>query len=447
MDTMLLALLAAQRWRQTGQWYHLAWCVLWVFLAPGWFASGVLAGPFCMVYLLPGAGGRTTSLLRRAASAAVPLLGTAAFLAVSLPFTFEHIQHAQHFQGRTAVGMFDLLGGLELTGRTLVDNLLLGVNAFGHSCPRVLVPFILAGLTVAGWCWWKQGVRAGGSSRLLLLGVALLILSYWVTYSFRTAWPYEEMMVRWTRYNLFPFLGLILFVCGGLPGRQGSLFRLQPSGGLSGKQTRGLVFLTGLLFFLQFPLGLLGHLRQDPDVSRQMASLQRIEDAEQDCRRYGIAGTTARQALGMMDIPYSGEPAQINGWDLLRGSACPRGWSVAEARKLLTGGRETDMRENPLGASFNPADRGYFLTLTWKPAALRALTRSAASKSPVTVNVSIFGLASSLLVPSTFFTVSLIALQQLPQQLWTPVSVRVLTLPLVAPLSSLIASFALPVSP
>src|SRR5262249_8591198 len=89
----------------------------------------------------------------------------------------------------------------------------------------------------------------------------------------------------------------------------------------------------------------------------------------------------------------------------------------------------------------------YFLTFTWKPAALRAWTKAAASKSPVTVKVSDFGLAASLSTPSTFLIVSLIPLQQLPQQLWMPVRVRLLTLPLATPLSSFIARLLLLVVP
>ena len=53
MDTLLLALLAAQSYRRTGRPLHLGLCVLWCALPPCWFASGVLAGPLCCLYLLP----------------------------------------------------------------------------------------------------------------------------------------------------------------------------------------------------------------------------------------------------------------------------------------------------------------------------------------------------------------------------------------------------------
>ncbi|MGH7226154.1 MAG: hypothetical protein ACRELF_23310, partial [Gemmataceae bacterium] len=53
LDTLLLGLLAAQRWRQTGRGLYLDLTVLACLLAPGWFALGILAGPLCCLYLLP----------------------------------------------------------------------------------------------------------------------------------------------------------------------------------------------------------------------------------------------------------------------------------------------------------------------------------------------------------------------------------------------------------
>src|SRR5205807_1011957 len=49
---VLLGLLAAQSWRRTGRGLHLDLAVLWCLAAPAWFASGVLAGPLCCLYLL-----------------------------------------------------------------------------------------------------------------------------------------------------------------------------------------------------------------------------------------------------------------------------------------------------------------------------------------------------------------------------------------------------------
>jgi hypothetical protein len=339
LDTTLLALVAAQCWRQTGNSWSLAACALWSALAPGWFAGGILAGAFCCLYLLPwrdrGQVRRTASRTRPLAAAVVPLLGTLAFLAVSLPRTVHSIEYADHYGGHSAWEIFAPLAGLELTGRTVVDNLVLGFNAFGRTCPRELVAVALVLLFLPAWWWWRQAPSAA-SRRLMALGGAFIVASYWLIYSFRAAWPYEAMMCGWTRYNLLPFLGLVFFLCGGLPCRQGSLFCLDTSGALTRKQTASLGMLIVLLTVCQFPQGLLGHLQRDRDREPQMAALRLVEETDARCRAHGIAATTARQALDRLDIPHSGDPEpRINGWDLLRGSDAPRPLTVQQARHLL----------------------------------------------------------------------------------------------------------------
>src|SRR5205085_321171 len=99
LDTALLALLAAQRWRQTGSGLALAMSAVWSLLAPCWFASGILAGPLCALYLLPllrcEREGDTEvkfpfrSRLNQFLLALVPILGTTHFLAYSLPLNGE----------------------------------------------------------------------------------------------------------------------------------------------------------------------------------------------------------------------------------------------------------------------------------------------------------------------------------------------------------------------
>src|SRR5262249_18104365 len=88
-----------------------------------------------------------------------PLLGTAAFLAVSLSQNLHHIQHAEHFQGRTAAQVFQPVAGLKLTARTLVDNLVLGVGAFGTTCPGAAVPAV--GLLLVLAARWLGGGGVG----------------------------------------------------------------------------------------------------------------------------------------------------------------------------------------------------------------------------------------------------------------------------------------------
>src|SRR5262249_27313691 len=91
-------------------------------------------------------------------------------------------------------------------------------------------------------------------------------------------------------------------------------------------------------------------------------------------------------------------------------------------------------------------DLAHYFTLTWNPAALSAFTTASASKSPVTSNVSVLAFTVSLVTPSTFLSVFLIAVLHWPQQLWMPVRVSVFTFPL-GTASSLIITVLLSVSP
>lgn len=315
LDTILLALLAAQRWRQSGRWPFLALSAAWAALAPGWFASGILAGPLCSLYLLPW-GGPWKARRSRLLPALVPLLGSAAFLAVSLPLTAQHIMHLAHYDGKTALEAFHPLTGLKYMSRALVDNLALGViGVSGQPLPRGVVIGGLIALAGGALWWWRRAPRP----RLLLLGLGFILSSYWLIYSARSEWSYEDQMVTWTRYNLFPQLGLALFVGGGLvPGL------------LTRRHIRSLVLVTAGLLVLQFPRGLVVNSAYDPDERRLF---EQIREVDARCRAYHISAATARAVLEPLPVPWWDERA--NGWVFLRGSDSPRDISPEEARRLL----------------------------------------------------------------------------------------------------------------
>lgn len=318
LDTIVLALLAAQRWRQSGRWPFLALSAVWVALAPGWFASGILAGPLCSLYLLPW-GNPRKAWWSRFLQALVPLLGSAAFLAVSLPLTARHIMHLPHYVGKTALEAFHPLIGLEYTGRALVDNLALGViGVCGYPLPRgVVVGGLLVLAGGAAW-WWRRAPRP----RLLLLGLGFILSSYWLIYSARAEWSYEDQMVSWTRYNLFPQLGLALFIAGGLA--HGSLTR---------QRLRGLVLLTAGLLVIQFPRAQVVAAAYDPS---ERHLFERIREVDARCRAYHISAATARgEVLEPLPVPWWDERA--NGWVMLRGSDSPRDIDPGEVRRLLLG--------------------------------------------------------------------------------------------------------------
>jgi hypothetical protein len=315
-DNQLLALVAAQAWRQTGRPAALALCVLLCALAPGWYAGGVLAGPLCALYLLPRSG-------RRWWVAGLPVVGTAAFLALSLPRNAERIAHAHHYGGGSAWQAFDPRFGLTCTGRAVVDTLF--VNPFGFgvaTCALWLVPVVLVGLAGLTAWWWRRAA----DRRLLWLGLGLIVGHYFLSFSFRSAWSYDTQMVDWSRYHLSPFLGMVLIACGGLRGR------LPESGGLTRRQVRLVVGLVAALFAVQLPAGIVSWNRNDFGAAEQRAVLRRVDEVDARCRELHIGVGVARDALPPLTVPMSGG---LSAWDCLRGSDGPRPVSVEEARRLL----------------------------------------------------------------------------------------------------------------
>ena len=340
LDTILLGLLAVQRWRRTGRDLYLGLSVLACLLAPAWFALGVLGGPLCCLYLVQTsfshdpkgsavgpASRRSDARLRLAAKqisiSLLPLVGTALFLAISLPRTAEAILHTGHYGEQTAIEAFHPLIGLQYTARSLIDNLLLGlVGVTGIALPGWCIVMILPVVVAAGVWWWRQSRE----HRLMLLGLGLIGSSYLLCYSARALWDYEQMVEpQFSRYHLLPHLGLVLFFCGGLPGRADRWFTLDATGAITVRQ-RGMVFgLIGVCFLVQLPRGLICSSptgwHQFAEVREQQAVLRRIEEVDARCRKWHIGAEAARQTLGRLDVPLS--MGTIDGWEFLIGSDDP----------------------------------------------------------------------------------------------------------------------------
>ncbi len=319
----------------------MAWCGL----APCWFATGVLAGPFCCVYLLPTEGegrrGAAGWLLRL-----TPLLVTAAFLAVVVWSLAPIIQNLPHYQmhGTTALDSFRPLLGAWYTVRSVVDNLTLGAaGVSGVTVGTILAPPLLALLIAAGVWWARRSPRR----RLALLGAGLILGSYLLIYSGRAMldydaaspshlWPavsdragFGMFTPTWSRYHLQPQLGLVLLVCGGLPAWDGRWFRLDAAGRLTVGQARALAGLLALCLLIHAPRGVLCYY---PDNPKQAQTLRRIERVSAFCRAHHISAEAARRELGVLAMPES--TTVVNGWEFLRGSDDPKDPSPVEIREL-----------------------------------------------------------------------------------------------------------------
>jgi hypothetical protein len=329
LDALLLALLAAQRYRQTGRGRWLFVCGLCCVVAPGWFASGVLAGPLCCLYLLPRDDVGLTRLKQpwHTLAALAPLVGTIVFLGVSLPLTAGMIQHLEHYrnQNLTAVEAFQPLTGAWYTVRSVVDNLALGVFGItGVTVGPVAAPPLFIVVIAAGVWWAHRSPRR----RLAWLGAGLIFGSYLLIYSGRAMWNYDNVGMftpSWSRYHLQPQLGLVLLICGGLPAWEGRWFRLDASGRLA--------LLLGLCFLIQVPRGLLCYYAPNP---QQAATLRLIERTSAFCIAHHISAEAARRELSELKMPESN--TIVNGWDFLRGSDDPKDWSREEVRGMLEDG-------------------------------------------------------------------------------------------------------------
>src|SRR5262249_33092276 len=145
-------------------------------------------------------------------------------LGLSLPSTAEHIIHLEHYGEKTALEAFNPVIGFKITCRALVDHLLLGtLGISGVALPAVPVVLGLVVLTGAAAWWWRRA----SEHRLFVLGIGCIGISDLLIYSARSAWSYDEQVYLWIRYNLFPHLGLTLFLCGGLQPQPGPFSRRQ----------------------------------------------------------------------------------------------------------------------------------------------------------------------------------------------------------------------------
>ena len=216
LDMLLLGMLAAQRWRQSGRSLYLVMSAFWCGLAPGWFGTGLLAGPLCTLYLLgPDPSAESRCGWKRLRIAFVPCLGTAVSLAITLPHNAERILNLpRESLDKPAWKTFDPLVGAEYTLRAVVDDVVPGTIGV----PQVVTPlpwvWLCLGLLVALTAWWW---RVSPRRNLILVGIGMIVASYLLIFTARAYVEYKA--VHFSRYQLLPHLGLVLIVFGAWPDR------------------------------------------------------------------------------------------------------------------------------------------------------------------------------------------------------------------------------------
>ena len=208
---LLIALLMVPAGVERMTAWRLGGVVLLASIAPLSYAVGLLVCPITSVYLIVRrcAG----KLAARPAFCALPALATVAVVLALACWKGPDIARRAKYGGRRPVDAIAPLGGVLYGVRSTVDILLLRNLGFGSDsrlprvCYAVAFPIVIFAL--------GELIRKSIRPCLLILGWTLILLPYAMMLPFR-AWLQYEHYLSWSRYQLFPQLGVALIVCGAL---------------------------------------------------------------------------------------------------------------------------------------------------------------------------------------------------------------------------------------
>lgn len=304
----VLALLAAQRWVQARSWVGLAAAAGWSAVAPAWFGGGVLTGPLCALYLVLG---------ERWRAAGVPLVGTVVYVAVALTMAGDQLLHVNHHGADSTIDAIDPAVGAVYSARSVVDNLVFGaVGVSGFTTPPAVAAVLFVGVAAgAGW-WWRRAPRRD----LVVLGLAFVVLHFGLIYSARAGWTYDQLR-GWSRYTVFPWMGVVLAVAGGL--------RRPADTELTTREAWRLGLLILGLMLVNLPRGVLGTPIRPAEQPRV---LLQVEDMDRKCREAGIPAEAAWRVL--VPLPMPGDPA-FDAYLLIHGGTGPDDVPDDEVRRRL----------------------------------------------------------------------------------------------------------------
>jgi hypothetical protein len=271
----LLALRCAVAGRPWARWG----AALAALAAPACSAIGLLAGPAAALVAWR-TGTRDTA----------PLVGTLGYLSITSVF---HYQDVLISSGRRTL---DLGPGLAAVARGpfyLVATGLLGMGQVGWGVPRS-VELAFFALTVAAAL---AVARRSDWGRWAAVGLLLLVGGHTITFCFRTWLAGADSTLAFSRYHLFPQLGLVLVLGAAL---RPWLARLdtRPSAGLLAA-----VGLAGVLYTGNGPeIRARARWCHHPEQPATLAGLDRLGEI---CRRRGITRAQAAAALGPVPVRWT----------------------------------------------------------------------------------------------------------------------------------------------
>ncbi len=250
-------------------------------MAPACCGVGLLAGPAAGLWWLADRGVRRT--LARWSCAAIPVVGTAAHLAICFVFRYQDKLSAQMQENPyRPIGLLNVY-------RAPIDVLLPAVagwrNIDGILPDLVVLALFAAGLAAVAW-----GVARSRDPRPFVVGAFLILANYGLIYGARYLPGDDRWVLGVERYHLFPQLGLTLILAAAMVGW------LRP---LDGGPIARLIAADALALILLAlhagPLLTLAAFYRFPDQPRTLAAIDRLADV---CRREGI---TRIQALAAFD--------------------------------------------------------------------------------------------------------------------------------------------------
>jgi hypothetical protein len=208
---LLASLLVVQSNRDGVARWQLALSFVLAAIGPFFYLVGLLIGPVTAVYLAArrDRDGRAVRLTR----CVLPLAGTATFLAFFVPLKLVSVLASSSYGGNPALSSIDPLGGALYGVRCVVDLLVL--RNLGCARDALLSRAAYATLFMLTAVALVELVRRARRPRFVLVGCALVILSYAISLPFR-AWVEYSDFLDWTRYQLYPQLGVVLLVSGAL---------------------------------------------------------------------------------------------------------------------------------------------------------------------------------------------------------------------------------------
>ena len=188
------------------------WNWLWIpviiccWIAGGFWTIGHASGPITAIYILAVTSGRKRLL------ALIPFLATLIAVIASLAISGNEIDPTISFHGRSTKEALDIIQGISHTCHSIIETLVLGNLGIHTSTTNTQAMLLTLALAVSWFIWHLRNQKP--ITTLEWTGAALCISAYWVEWSFRGYFSWDNLkgLVNW--YDSIPQIGWVIFLSG-----------------------------------------------------------------------------------------------------------------------------------------------------------------------------------------------------------------------------------------